>query len=88
MHMPARAIPVNATGQVDANRGVLSGAVLVAAAAAATAVVRTGGGSGAVIARLSAAANTSVDFQPNFALPYENLHVTLTGASAEFIAYV
>lgn len=88
MREPIRAIDANATGTLDSGRGLLFGCTLMAAAATSTAVVRTGGGSGAVIARLSAVANTSVSWEAPGALAYADLHVTLTGASATFVAYV
>lgn len=84
--------PLNATatGTLDAGRGTISGACLCGGADAATATIRTGGASGAIIARLGVGVGLSAVWSPGGAdfVDYTNLHVTITGTTPQFTAYV
>lgn len=85
---PRRPVNATATATLDSGVGTIGGAVLLAGADAATAVIRTGGASGTVIASLGVAANLSASWSPGFVVPYSDLHVTITGTTPKFTAFV
>ena len=80
----------NATADatLHSGTGLFKGACLLAGANAATAVIRTGGSGGTVIASLGAGIGLSATFVPDFAIPYSDLHVTITGTTPKLTAYV
>lgn len=77
-----------ATATLDAGVGSIVGASLLAGADAATAVIRTGGSGGTVIASLGVGIGLSQQWSPNFQVAYSDLHVTITGTTPKFTAYV
>jgi len=64
--------------------------VLCAGVDAATAVLRSGGAGGTIICKLSVAATLSVSWSiaPDDVLFADPLHVTLTGTTPQFSAFV
>ncbi len=77
-----------ATATLEASAGSFQGACLLAGADAATAVVRTGGSGGTVIASLGAGIGLSAAIMLPFEVPFTNLHVTITGTTPKFTAFV
>lgn len=81
--MESRLVRVTATGVVASGESNLGAFVLSAdPAAAATLVVRDGGASGTIIASLTAPAGETIPFPATGRTFVQNLHATLTGASA------
>lgn len=88
--MPTPRFPRNATatGTIESGAGSIQGAVLLAGADAATAVIRTGGANGTIIASLGAAIGLSAVWAPSFEVAFTDLHVTITGTTPKFTAFV
>ncbi len=87
-----KAIDVSAGGAFMASGtngiGRLGGASLTAAAAAATMIIRETDGSGRKLAVLNAPVNDSSHWTPARDVGFQgNIHVTITGAGAQAIAY-
>jgi hypothetical protein len=80
--VPGRLTRAIATGSIQSTPGLCRGFILSAGSDAATAVFRTEGAGGAAVLTLKAAAGTSVPF-PTCAIPFADLHVTLTGTGPE-----
>lgn len=79
-----------ATGTLVTGSGTVSGAVLCAGADAATAVLRSGGAAGTVICKLGVGIGLSAQWSaaPDQILFSNDLHVTITGTSPQFTAFV
>jgi len=78
-----------ATATLEPGVGTISGACLLGGANAATAVIRTGGSGGTIIGSIGVAAGLSANWIPGDAVvPFSNLHVTITGTTPTFTAYV
>lgn len=78
-----------ATGTLESGVGTISGACLLGGADAATAVIRTGGASGTIIGSIGVGAGLSQNWIPGDAeVRFSNLHVTITGTTPKFTAYV
>ena len=74
----------SSTGSIISGNTVAAycGAVLTGGSAAATAIIRDGSSSGAILATIKAAANTSFRDECCLAVNGGNIHVTLTGTGA------
>lgn len=86
-----RPLNATATGQLDAGRGTISGACLCGGADAATAVIRSGGASGTILGKIGVGAGLSAVWNPgggDAVVDYTDLHVTITGTTPQFTAYV
>lgn len=78
-----------ATATLEAGVGTISGACLLGGVDAATAVIRTGGSGGTIIGSIGVAAGISANWIPGDAeVRFSNLHVTITGTTPKFTAYV
>lgn len=87
-----KAVDVSAGGAFLATSGAaigrLGGASLTAAAAAATLIIRETDGSGRKLAVLNAPVGDSSHWTPARDVAYQGqIHVTLTGAGAQALAY-
>lgn len=86
---PRRPLNATATATLDSGAGSITGAVLCAGADAATATIKTGGSGGTVIAKLGVGIGLSTIWNPGDAfVEYSNLHVTITGTTPQFTAFV
>ena len=78
-----------ATATVESGVGILYGACLLGGSDAATAVIRTGGSGGTIVGSIGVAAGISSDWTPgNGSISFSNLHVTITGTTPTFTAYI
>ncbi len=79
-----------ATATLESGVGTISGACLLGGVDAATAVIRTGGASGTIIGSIGVAAGLSGTWTPgsDSEVRFTNLHVTITGTTPKFTAYV
>lgn len=78
-----------ATATIESGAGLLFGACLLGGADAATAVIRTGGSGGTIVGSIGVAAGISANWTPaDGAISFSNLHVTITGTTPKFTAYV
>ena len=87
-----KAVDVSAGGSFLAGSGQstgrLGGAVLTADAAAATLIIRETDGSGRKLLVLNAPVGDTASYTPARHIYYQgNIHVTITGAGAQAIAY-
>lgn len=80
----ARSISGTATAQADTGAGFLLSANVCGGADAATITIRTGGSGGTVLCKLGAGIGLSTHRQFTNGVPYDNLHVTITGTAPQW----